>query len=116
MGADEFHRHLYCTGSVLPGSPIDIRIAGEPASPVNLALGAGILDPPLATPYGELHLLWPPVRSFHLGIIPASGVRITTATVPSPWQAGEQHPIQALVGPFGDPASRLTNPVVLIVE
>jgi len=59
MGADEFYDHLYFTGVPRPGVNIDIRVTGFPGFPVLLALGAGIQNPPLPTPYGNLYLLLP---------------------------------------------------------
>jgi hypothetical protein len=117
MGADEFHTHLYHSGAVVPGFPIDVKVAGDPVTaPVTLALGTGIQDPPQQTPYGLLHLVLPPVRTFNLGVIPSDGVLVLPATVPATWQSGESRPFQALAGPLGNPASMLTNLLVLTVE
>ncbi len=116
MGADEFHRHLYHVGDVTPGSPIAVRVVGEVGEPVGLYLGSGIQDPPMTTMYGDLYLLLPPVLQLSLGFIPAEGVLSTIGTVPSFWNPGEEHPLQALVGPIGVPTSRLTNLMVLEVQ
>jgi hypothetical protein len=116
MGVDEFYYHLYSVGDVLPGSPIDIKVVGVPGLPALLALGAGIQDPPQSTPHGDLWLKLPLAKSWQLGAVPATGILTHTATVPSGWPSGSQHPFQALVGPWGGGASRLTNMLLLEVE
>jgi hypothetical protein len=117
MGADEFHTHLYHMGTVIPGSSIEVKVIGAPGtSPVMLALGSGIQDPPQSTPYGDLYLNFPPVRTFNLGGVPADGVLVYPGTVPPTWLPGSQYPFQALVGPMGNPNSVLTNLMVLTVE
>jgi len=116
MGADEFYYHLYSVGAVQPGSPIDIKIVGLPGRPVLLALVSGIQDPPLPTAYGDLWLTLPVTNSWQLGPIPGTGILALTATVPSGWQSGSQHPFQALVGPWGGESTVLTNLLVLEVE
>lgn len=116
MGADEFHPHLYSIGDVVPGSPISIRVIGPPPAPVTLALGSGVQDPPLSTLYGDLYLQFPILQTIPLAPIPPEGVRILNATVPSFWFPGEEKPLQALVGPLGNPNSVLTNLMTLTVE
>jgi parallel beta-helix repeat protein len=116
MGADEFHPHLYHVGTVTPGSPIQVKVVGDPGvNPVTLALGSGIQDPPQSTPYGDLYLVLPPVRTFNLGSIPSTGVLVYPGTVPPSWQAGDEYPFQALLGPLA-PGSVLTNLMSLTVE
>lgn len=116
MGTDEFHPHLYSTGDVVPGATIGIRIIGQPPAPVILALGAGVQDPPVPTPFGFLYLTLPVVQTISLGPIPAEGVRMLDGPVPAFWIPGEEHPFQALVGPPGNPSSLLTNLMILTVE
>jgi hypothetical protein len=116
MGADEFYYHLYSLGDVLPGSPIDIKVVGIPGLPALLALGTGIQDPPQSTPHGDLWLKLPLAKSWPLGPIPSTGIFTHTGTVPSGWPMGSEHPLQALVGPWGGGATRLTNLHVLEVE
>jgi hypothetical protein len=116
MGADEFHTHLYHIGTVTPGSPIEVKVVGDPGiAPVTLAIGSGIQDPPQPTPYGNLYLLLPTLWRGNLGSIPSNGVLVYPGTVPTSWQAGDEYPFQALVGPLA-PGSVLSNLIVLTVE
>jgi hypothetical protein len=116
MGADEFFHHLYHMGDVVPGSPIDFKVVGAPGFPALLALGTGIQDPPQSTQHGDLWLTMPLAKTWQLGPIPNTGILTHTATVPSGWQTGSTHPFQALVGPWGGGATRLTNLLLLEVE
>ena len=116
MGADEYYYHLYHMGDVIPGSPIDLKVVGYPTAPVLLALGSGIQDPPLSTQYGDLCLNWPPLWQGNIGTVPGDGVLSLPITVPSSWTSGEEHPLQALVGPWNGPWTWLTNAEVLVVE
>jgi len=109
MGADEFHRHLYSVGSVVPGGAVKLRVVGEPALPVKLGLGSGVLYPPKPTGYGDLYLV-APFQQFELGSIPANGVLLVDATAPPTWKTGEEKPFQALVD------SDLTNLLVITIE
>jgi predicted outer membrane repeat protein len=109
MGADEFYRHLYYTGDSVPGGMINGKIVGPPgAAPVGLWLGTGVLDPPLATPYGPWYLM-PPWVTVMLFPIPTSGVVALPATIPLDPPAPCEVPMQSLVG------SQLTNLCVLRV-
>jgi hypothetical protein len=116
MGADEFYFHLYHVGAVAPGSLVAIKVVGVPGFPVLLALGKGIRNPPLPTPYGDLRLKLPLAMTWNLGAIPGTGVKSVTAAVPPGWQAGFRHPFQALVGPQGGATTRLTNLMTLTTE
>lgn len=113
IGADELWTHLYHVGDVTPGSTIEIKIIGYPNLPVLLAMGSGIEDPPLSTPYGELWLSLPLYASWPLGPMPANAIMVITPTVPVNWAPGDEHPFQALIGPLGNPSSQLTNLMVL---
>jgi hypothetical protein len=116
MGADEFHPHLYHTGTAVPGGAVVVKVAGAPGTaPILLALGAGVLDPPQPTPYGDLFIALPPVRTFNLGAVPATGILAFPGSVPLSWQPGDTFPFQALLGPLA-PGSTLTNLMVLHVE
>jgi len=116
MGADEFHSHLYATGSVVPSGSLEIKVVGLPyTAPVTLALGSGIREPPWPTPYGGFYLRRPIIRRIQLGSIPPDGVLIHQGLVPSSWQSGEERPFQALLG-LPAPGSELTNLMVLEVD
>jgi len=116
MGADEYYYHLYHTGSVVPGAPIDIKVIGLGSFSVTLALSAGYQDPPVPTAYGDLYLYWPPAWHGVIGTCGADGVLLLPTTVPLTWSEGDEKPFQALVGPFGGPYTRLTNLMVLHVR
>ena len=116
IGADEFHPHLYFTGSLEPGGRFDVRICGEPnTSPVTLARGPSLQDPPQSTLYGDLYLQ-PPFTTWNFGMLPTTGILVRPATVPSHWQSGDEAYFQVLLGPQGNPSSILTNLAILYVE
>ena len=115
MGADEFFAHLYHLGSTAPGGAVSIRVAGAPLEPVTLGLGSGLLDPPRTTLHGDLHLA-PPIAPFPVGTIPSTGILIHAATVPASWSPGARMPFQALIGPFQDPSSKLSNLMVIEID
>jgi len=109
MGADEFHGHLYHVGDATPGAAVTVRVVGTPGEPVLLALGGGIEDPPLSTQYGDLYLTLPLTNYWHLGTLPGNGLLLWPITIPASGDPWGTYPSQALVGPWGDPNSRLTN-------
>ncbi len=115
MGADEFHRHLYHVGPVVAGSTMRVNVVGDPRASVMMAVSMYVQDPPQSTMYGDLYLDWPVIQG-SFGAIPSNGILKKTIAVPYFWLPGEQWPIQALVGPRGNPDSRLTNLHVLAVE
>ncbi|MHC4945640.1 MAG: right-handed parallel beta-helix repeat-containing protein [Planctomycetota bacterium] len=113
MGADEFYTHLYCTGDATPGGHIEGKLVGLPGTdPVGLFMGIGVLDPPVATPWGSFHLE-PPWLLLLLIPIPAEGVLILPAMIPPSPQAPYDLPMQALIGLEPD---SLTNLFVLEVR
>jgi parallel beta-helix repeat protein/predicted outer membrane repeat protein len=114
MGADEFYYHLYHTGDVFPGFPIEIKVVGDPNMPVVLCMGSGIQDPPIHTQYGDLYI-WPIANQWLLGNIPGTGVLTFPTNVPASSIPGE-YPFQALVGPLGSPHSVLTNLMELEIK
>jgi len=108
MGADEFAPHLYYWIDIDSGPTL--RVAGRPdMTPVTLIQGSGVRDEPVATPYGDLYLLYPAVRKIDLGTIPSSGVLITPVTAPGPFQPWVEYPFQALIGDTTNPDSTFTN-------
>lgn len=116
IGADEFHHHLYCEGDIVPGSPISIRVVGNPGKPVKLFRSSGIQDPPQSTPYGDLYLQLPFKEKWSLGNVPATGVLFWDVTLPSGLNPGAEFYLQALVGAVGGPTSKITNHMTLTVE
>jgi len=116
MGADEYYYRLYHMGDVVPGSPIDIKVVGYPTAPVTLYLGSGLADPPYSTEHGDFFLNWPPLWQGSIGTVPEEGIKVLSTTVPSGWTPGSEHPLQALVGPWGGTYTLLTNPLILTVE
>ena len=116
MGADEFHSHLYRLGDVVPGGPAEIRVAGTPGLPVQVAIGlAGQAKNPVPTPHGSFFLA-PPWFVFAAAPVPAEGIAAIQANVPPGVPIGAEYPLQALVGAWGDPQAVLTNLMVLTVE
>lgn len=101
---------------MIHGFPIDLKVVGSPGAPVLLALGSGIQDPPASTQHGDLWLEWPPLWQGNIGTVPGNGILVYTATVPSQWSSGSEHPFQALIGPWGGPDTTLTNLFTLKVE
>jgi len=115
MGADEFYSRLYHMGDVVAGSTVRIRIVGDPQAPVILAWGQKLLDPPVPTQHGDCHI-WPFVWSGYVGLVPSNGVLILPLTISTSWSPGGHAPLQALIGPWGGGATRLTNLDVVRVE
>lgn len=116
IGADQYYYHLYHVGAVIPGSPIALKIVGFPTAPITLYLGSGTVDPPYSTQHGDFWLNWPPLWKGQIGTAPGNGVLVYSATVPTGWTSGSEHPLQALVGPWGGPFTWLTNAEVLAVD
>jgi len=116
MGADEFYPHLYMTGNPTPGSPVKVKIIGEPGEALLLALSNKVYEPPIPTAHGDLYLKLPFLMKWQLGPAPSDGVYVMSANIPSGWSAGSEHPFQALVGPWGGASSNLTNLMTLTVE
>ncbi len=115
MGADEFYYHLYHMGDVTPGANVDLTIVGYPLAPVTLAWGQSIVDPPIVTQHGSLHI-WPFQWSSPVGNIATDGFLSMSVTVPATWSSGDFAPLQALVGPWNGFYTRFTNLETLTVE
>jgi len=116
MGADEYWYHLYHTNKIVPGGTIELRIVGWPTAAVTVALSDSLLNTPVSTQHGDLYLTWPPLESGYVGVIPGNGVLTVSFPVPSEWSLGDRYYLQALVGPWGGPWTRLTNADTLLVE
>lgn len=121
IGADEYHRHLYVTvhtpagGGVVPNATGEIKVIGKPNENVVVVLGRNVYDPPLWTQYGYFYLI-PALFPVNSGTISADGLAVFPAVAPTYWFTGQDHPFQALVGPYNDPDSRLTNLMLIKVE
>lgn len=99
MGADEFHAHLYCTGSAVPGGQIQGKLIGYPqTSPVALCIGSDLLDPPLQHMFGTWYLAPPLWFIGPLPPIPADGLLELPATLPISPLGPYEVPMQALIG------------------
>jgi hypothetical protein len=109
IGADEFYTHLYVTGDVTPGGDVALKFVGEPDAPMCLFIGAGILEPPLQTMWGEFYIKAPWVQ-VNLPPVPSSGIMVLTGTLPDPPPAPYDLPMQAIIG------DSLTNLCVLEVR
>jgi len=116
IGADEFYYHLYAIGSVRPYSKIDVKVVGDPSAPATLFLGSGIAEPPYQTQHGEFWLTWPPLWQSNTGYVPGSGILVLKTVVPSTWSSGSEHPLQALIGPWGGSNTHLSNLLTLVAE
>lgn len=115
IGCDEFSQHLYFAGDAFPGGKAGINVVGGPGQAVTLALGLGVQEPPVPTPYGNLFLIMPPKAAVPLGIVPSNGIMKRSWRVPMTWSPGDQYPFQALIGQQGGPQTKLSNLEVLDV-
>lgn len=116
IGADEFYTHLYTVGDIVPGDTIEIKVAGIPWFPVALAMDSELQDPPINTIHGDMYLELPALWQGSIGRVPSNGLLVLPITVPTAWSTGETYYLQALVGYWGGPWTRLTNAEVLVVE
>ena len=116
MGADEFYPHLYSVGGVSPGANAEIRAVGKPSLSVTLFLGAGVQSPPQSTPHGDLHILWPALWQAGIGTLSADGVLSYSLQVPPGWVSGEEKPLQALIGQWGNAPTQFSNLLMLVVD
>jgi len=116
IGADEYYYALYCVEDPIPGQLLKLKIIGYPNAPAAIALGTGVLDPPVTTKHGDLYLPTPFANFWNYGKIGARGFWYLAYSIhPSHYQ-GEEFPFQALVGPWGGAWTRLTNLKMLVVE
>lgn len=99
MGADEFHPHVYHSGSATPGGTIAVQILGHPNG---LAIGLAspaTLDPPVPIPglTGLLRLAPRGILVLPIRTIPASGFVTWRYAFPKSFPAGDI-PSQAVSG------------------
>jgi len=110
MGADEFFTHLYTKGNSFPGGTVEIHFVGLPSTaPIGLFLSSGILNTPLASPYGQWHLDFPVFLFGPLGAIPSTGIHTFEGILP-PTIDPTTFYMQAIIG------NELTNLCTLEVE
>ena len=112
IGADEIAPHIYVTGDRTPGGSCALHVTGIPQGlPVFLWMGTSVMDPPLATKYGDWYLTFPLLTTLDLGplTIP-SGVIELPFTVPAGMPVPMSLPLQALV------EDALSNPEVMDID
>lgn len=114
MGADEFHAHLYCTGSPTPGGHVNVRLLGSPGlSPATVWCGSGVLGEAVPCQFGEWYLLPPIWAEIRLLDIPTSGLKEFPHRLGADFPSPLDIPMQALIGLNSD---SLTNLSVLKVR
>jgi len=111
IGADEFYTHLYWTGNATPGGNVALKFVGLPGTqPVGLCIGAGVLDPPIPSMWGDWYLKFPILGPVALAPIPSNGVEVIAGPLPGTPPAPYSIPMQAVIGDV------LTNLCVLEVK
>ena len=79
-----------------------------------LAVGSGVLEAPISTPWGEWWNEWwlefPILGPFHFGSIPSDGIFVFTATLPPDIPGPYAIPMQAFIG------DSLTNHCIMEVH
>lgn len=112
MGCDEFHAHLYVTGTPSPGNTVHVKLAGAPDTQIVVLVVSllGFIDPPMATPFGDWYLAFPIATPLWLPAIPTNGILDLPLPIDLSFPAPIDFPMQAFVG------STLTNPWLLRIE
>jgi len=111
MGADEFHRHLYCIGDLVPGGAVEVKIVGDPGTgPIGLWYGPNALENPVHGAYGDWYMLPPMIFMGPLPLIPAQGVKVLGGDIPASPPGPYSIHMQALIG------DELSNLCTLEVE
>jgi len=112
VGADQFHPHLYSSGTIRPGGTLNASITGQKYETAAWAfnLNRETANPPLTVPglQGVLHLQFP-IGLIPFGSIPKSGA--TGFSIPLPWSTpvGTRITSQALIG------TTLSNLEVIVI-
>ena len=112
IGADEYHVHLYTTGTTAPGKTFHIKVIGPPLAPVvlGISLQPRLRPQPLVLPgYGGL-FLDDPFYILAVDKIPSAGVFKVPVSLPSGFPSPWNFPVQALAG------FQLTNPQEVLVK
>lgn len=93
--------HLSFSGSPTAGGTLTFTVHGEPGHVARLMLGRqlAVVDVPTAA---EDRLLVP-LRTYTLGVLPASGAASFALTLPPTWPAGHLIVAQARAAPAGSP-------------
>jgi len=99
MGADEFHRHLYCTGDMAPGGNVQVNLVGDQGLVVWLFISPAKLNPPLPSAYGDWYLAWPFIGPI-ITTIPQSGVCQIPFIIPANFPAPLNVYLQSFVGSY----------------
>lgn len=98
MGCDEFHPHLYCMEGAAAGKKVELKLIAPPRAALNgVFLGAGILDPPLPTQYGDLYLQSPVILIAFVPTMPPEGFVVFSGIPPYMPPGPYLLPMQALV-------------------
>jgi hypothetical protein len=113
VGADEYYYHLYDLG--ISGGMIHTVIVGKPGMSVKLFLGDWVLTNPITTKHGKLWLPQPAAGKWS-GQVASNGTLHLDVPVPSGSLPGDSKPFQALIGPWGDPWTRLSNLLEVTIE
>ncbi|MBI5850316.1 MAG: right-handed parallel beta-helix repeat-containing protein [Planctomycetes bacterium] len=112
IGCDEFHAHLYVTGTPSPGNTVHVKLAGAPDTQIVVLVVslAGFIDPPLVTPFGDWYLAFPIADPLWLPAIPSNGIFDLVLPIDLSFPVPIEFPMQAFVG------LTLTNPCLLRIE
>jgi len=103
IGADEFYKHLYCTGDFTPGSDIHGRFVDLPGAWImGLIISSSVMNSPLDLKWGLFYLDSPWFFVGPLGKVSPDGILKISTTLPST-MAPYDIPMQALIN------NKLTN-------
>lgn len=98
MGADEFHRHLYCTGTFETNEIVMANLVDLPGTaPIGLIIGSGLLENPKLYSWGYFYLE-SPWWAVPLSSIPANGILQIEDMIPETPAGPYEIPLQAIMG------------------
>lgn len=99
MGADEFHAHLYSTGSATPGGLVHLKVVGAPGTtPVALFVALAAYETPVPSAYGAWYLMNPILGPLMLPPLNADGLQVISAYLPASVPAPYDVCLQVLMG------------------
>lgn len=115
IGADEFHPHLYTTGTPLIGGVVSVKLIGSPGASPALYFLSLTSGPALETPFGDVLVGFPLVPGFpvHFGPMPIHGVQVVPLTIPTTAVVGLSVYTQVFLGA---PNWTMTNLEVVTIE